>query len=306
MAHRVPRKSAAKTGSITSSRFPRQYLLALLLVAITVVVFWRVAGYEFVNYDDDQYVYQNPHLRSGLSWEGITWAFTSVYASNWHPVTWLSHLLDVQLFGLDAGGHHCVNLLLHCANAVLLLLILFRMTRALWRSAFVAALFALHPLHVESVAWIAERKDVLSTFFLLLTIGAYARYAKQPCRARYLIVFALFALGLMSKPMLVTLPFVLLLLDWWPLGRVTRFDGETVARLVREKLPLLLLSLASSVATYAAQAKGGAVRSLQAYPLGIRIAQCICLIHNLRDKNRMAFLIGSVLPTPVADARRGS
>jgi len=272
MAYRVPRKSASPTRSIDSSRFPRQYLLALLLVAIIVVVFWRVAGYEFVNYDDDQYVYQNPHLRSGLSWEGITWAFTSVYASNWHPVTWLSHLLDVQLFGLDAGWHHCINLLLHCANAVLLLLILFHMTQAPWRSAFVAALFALHPLHVESVAWIAERKDVLSTFFLLLTIGAYARYAKRPCRARYLIVVALFALGLMSKPMLVTLPFVLLLLDWWPLGRVTRFDGETLARLIREKLPLLLLSLASSVATYAAQVKGGAVRSLQAYPLGIRIA----------------------------------
>ena len=176
---------------------------------------------DFVNFDDHLYVYENPLIIKGISTEGIIGAFTHTHARNWHPLTTISHMLDCQLYGLKAGGHHLTNVILHTISVVLLFLVLKQMTGALWQSAFVAALFAIHPLHVESVAWIAERKDVLSAVFFMLTLAAYARYARAPSVPRYLVVALLFAFGLMSKPMLVTLPFVLLLLDYWPLNRVT-------------------------------------------------------------------------------------
>ena len=186
-----------------------------------IAVFGQTAGHDFVNFDDDDYVYENWHVKRGLTGAGIAWAITTYHAGNWHPLTWLSHMLDCQLYGLKPGGHHLTNVLLHAAAAILLFLALRRMTGALWPSAWVAAVFAIHPLRVESVAWVAERKDVLSGLFFMLTLWFYARYAERPASwGRYLLVVASFALGLTAKPMLVTLPFVLLLLDYWPLGRL--------------------------------------------------------------------------------------
>jgi tetratricopeptide (TPR) repeat protein len=212
----------------------RKALACLVLAILTLTVFWQVNRFDFVNLDDKMYIHENSHVLSGLTIDGIKWAFTSVYASNWHPLTWLSHMLDVDLFGLNAGRMHLVNVFLHLAGALLLFLILDRMTGALWRSAFVAALFALHPLHVESVAWIAERKDVLSAFFWMLTLGAYVLYTEKKHPGAYLAAIFFFALGLLAKPMLVTLPFVLLLLDVWPLKRLQ----EGASKSSRSPLPV--------------------------------------------------------------------
>ena len=222
--------------------------VCLFLAAITFAVFGQTLGHEFVNFDDDVYVYENPVVAGGLTFKGIVWAF-SCHAANWHPLTWISHMLDCQLYGLHPAGHHLTNVILHSATVIALFLVLRQMTGALWRSAFVAAVFAIHPLRVESVAWVAERKDVLSGLFFMLTIGAYVRHARNPLSAaRYALVILLFALGLMCKPMLVTLPLVLLLLDYWPLQR-----KEPAGRLVLEKLPLFALSAASCAATLLAQ-----------------------------------------------------
>jgi Flp pilus assembly protein TadD len=204
----------------------RKILICLVLAIVTLAVFWQVNHFDFVNLDDKMYILENRHVLSGLTIDGVKWAFTSVYASNWHPLTWLSHMLDVDLFGVSAGRFHLVNVFFHLASALLLFLILDRMTGALWRSAFVAALFALHPLHVESVAWIAERKDVLSTFFWMLTLGAYVLYTEKKRPGRYLATLFFFALGLLAKPMLVTLPFVLFLLDFWPLNRLRAGESD--------------------------------------------------------------------------------
>jgi tetratricopeptide (TPR) repeat protein len=194
--------------------------ICLVLIITTLAVFWQLKDHEFINFDDPLYVTENLHIQGGITLKGVTWAFTTFHAGNWHPLTWLSHMLDVQFFGLKAGWHHLMNLLFHIASTLLLFLVLHRMTKALWQSAFVAALFALHPLHVESVAWVSERKDVLSTFFWMLTMGAYVFYVEKPEVKRYVLTLFFFALGLMAKPMLVTLPFVLLLLDYWPLKRL--------------------------------------------------------------------------------------
>jgi tetratricopeptide (TPR) repeat protein len=337
----------------------RTMLACVLLGAITLAAYWPVIHNDFVSYDDREYVTENPHVLAGLTWDTASWAFRTGHAGNWHPLTWLSHIVDVQLYGLKAGGHHLTSLLLHAANAVLLLLLLRRLTGAFWRSVCVAALFALHPLHVESVAWVAERKDVLSGFFFLLTLWAYARYAgvqsptaegrtgagspglagsdvlfpltpalspgereyhRQPIRESatpenvnalpsglpfpggegrgegeqgahppggaafangsrnprsalwYLLALVLFALGLMSKPMLVTLPGVLLLLDFWPLRRLQR---TTMWSLIGEKIPFLALSVTSSVVTFLIQQGAGAVSSLEALPLEFRIANAL-------------------------------
>jgi tetratricopeptide (TPR) repeat protein len=232
--------------------------------------------------DDNLYVTENAHVQTGLTRQSAAWAFTATHAANWHPVTWLSHMLDVRLFGLDAGSHHFTSLLLHTLNAVLLFLLLFHMTGALWRSAFVAALFALHPMHVESVAWIAERKDVLSTLFWLLTLFAWLTYVKSKKAAPYGLALGLYALGLMAKPMLVTLPFTLLLLDYWPLRRLTfppqglalppRGPAQALRSLLAEKIPFFALSLASCVVTFAAQRGGGAVQTLENLSLAGRLA----------------------------------
>jgi len=209
------------------------------------MVFGRTLWDDFVNYDDPRYVYQNTTITSGLNISGIAWAFTHIHAENWHPLTTITHMLDCQLYGLKASGHHFTNVLLHTIAVLLLFVVLQQMTGALWRSAFVAALFAIHPLHVESVAWVAERKDVLSGVFFMLTLLAYFHYTRAPSNWRYLIAAFVFALGLMSKPMLVTLPFVLLLLDYWPLGRIKpqRPDiRRQLLKLIAEKIPLIALS----------------------------------------------------------------
>jgi protein O-mannosyl-transferase len=250
----------------------RRALIALALAVATLAVYWPVVGHGFVDYDDDEYVFRNPHVASGLSAEGVAWAFTSVAAANWHPLTWLSHMLDCQLFGLRPAGHHATSLALHTLNVVVLFLVLARLTGGLWPSAASAALFALHPLNVESVAWVAERKNVLSTLFWILALGAHGWYARRPGARRYLAVAAATALALLSKPMAVTLPFVLLLLDFWPLGRMRR---GAVGRLVVEKLPLLALAALTSAITLRAHLEGGSVVAVEAIPPGARVANAI-------------------------------
>ena len=277
-------------------------LFAASLASLTAVVFSSVSQLGFVRFDDPDYVTQNPHVMAGITWAGIKWALTTGHVANWHPLTWLSHMMDVQLFGVSAGAHHVVNLVLHVVNTVLLFVFLQRVTGTVWRSAFVAALFAVHPLHVESVAWVSERKDVLSTLFWTLTLFAYVGFVRAPRARRYGLVLLFFALGLLAKPMVVTLPFVLLLLDIWPLRRVTlwrdgaallsRADLRTAARLVREKLPLFLLAAASSIITMLVQRSGGAVGSLTAYPLVLRAQNAIV--------NYVAYLGKALWPWPLS------
>jgi protein O-mannosyl-transferase len=252
----------------------RRLLICILLAAVTFAVYLPVRNYEFLHYDDDVYITNNPEVQSGLSWQGIKWAFVTDHGANWHPLTWLSLMLDCRLFGVEPGPMHIVNVLFHVANTILLFIVLSRMTKGLWQSAFVAGLFALHPLHVESVAWVAERKDVLSTLFWLLTMLAYARYAERPSAGRYIAVLVLFAIGLMAKPMLVTLPFVLLLLDYWPLDRLFN-PKSSIKKLVLEKIPLIILSAASSVITFIAQQHGGAVAAINKLPINDRITNSI-------------------------------
>jgi tetratricopeptide (TPR) repeat protein len=305
--------------------YKKKHILAiyLFLTAISIVAFWQVKQCDFINFDDPIYVTENIHIRYGMTMEAIRWAFTTGHAGYWIPVTWMSHMLDVQLFGLNPRWHHLTNLLFHIANTLLLFFVFHRMTKAPWKSAFVAALFAVHPLHVESVAWVAERKDVLSTFFWMLTIGAYIHYVEHPRLKNYVVVITLFALGLMAKPMLVTLPFVLLLLDYWPLKRFEELDagkrregdattnvnssgdfdplpvnkrgrksgkkhtGQALSQssfhprvailrhLVLEKLPLFTLTVLSSIATFVAQGKVGAVVSSGKLPPGVRIINAL-------------------------------
>jgi protein O-mannosyl-transferase len=259
-----------------------ELLIALGLVAVTLAVYAQVASHHFIILDDNRYIRENPMVNHGLTLTGIAWAFTTFHAANWHPLTWLSHMLDSQIFGLNAGGHLLVNALIHASNTLLLFLFLRRVTGAKWPSAIVAALFALHPLHVESVAWAAERKDTLSTFFGLLTLVAYARYVETPSWKRYALVAVALALGLMAKPMLVTWPFVLLLLDYWPLRRFQwqRATGpkgfvRALAPLVREKLPLFCLAAASMVITFIAQSHGGAVRTFVQVPVPLRLSNAV-------------------------------
>ncbi|MGB8225951.1 MAG: glycosyltransferase family 39 protein, partial [Sedimentisphaerales bacterium] len=222
----------------------RSFWICAALTFGIIAVFYRVHSFEFVNYDDPVYVCTNSNIQAGFTLKAIKWALTTGHTGYWHSLTWLSLMLDYQFFKGWAGGYHIVNVLFHILNTLILFYVLMRMTGAVWPSAFVAAAFALHPLHVESVAWVSERKDVLSTFFWLLTMWAYVRYTVQPKIGRYLLVVLFFALGLMSKPMLVTLPFVLLLLDYWPLER---FDTKRPLTLLIEKIPLFVMVLASSI-----------------------------------------------------------
>ncbi len=318
--------------------------ICLLLAVVTVLCYWPMVHHDFISLDDPYYVLDNPHVTSGLTWPGLLWAFSSGYSANWHPLTWVSHMMDCSLYGLDAGGHHSTNLVFHVADVLLLFLLFCRMTGAVWRSALVAALFAWHPLHVESVAWASERKDVLSTFFFLLTLAAYIRYTQESDKAAeqesgvrsqesessiqpqvsssqslrtdqtglsgspvsiqpqvssaqssarstlhaprfYALALLFFALGLMSKPMLVTVPFVLLLLDYWPLQRLQLSSCSApstlhaprcpLQRLFLEKAPFLVLAGASSVVTFLVQKVGGAVSSLETTPLHLRIANAL-------------------------------
>ncbi len=281
----------------------RSRLLALLLVLGTLLLYEPVCRYPFIDFDDNDYVTDNPAVKAGLTWHGVEWAFTTWHAANWHPLTWLSHMLDCQLFGLNAGLHHTVNVLFHTVNGLLLFRLLWVLLRTgseqgnakegkrdsasstgpasemLWPAVFVAALFAWHPMHVESVAWIAERKDVLSTFFALLMLLAYARYVREirsrgrQARVFYALALLLFACGLMSKPMVVTLPCVMLLLDWWPLKRLTPGEASirSWTRLLTEKIPFFLLTAVSCLITFLAQKHGGAVATLSTVSLAYRL-----------------------------------
>lgn len=243
--------------------------IGLALVLLNLLVYAQVQGYPFINFDDPQYVAENGYVRAGLSVHGVRWAFSTSHAGNWHPLTWISHMTDAELFGIDAGKHHLVNLTIHILSTVLLFVVFVRMTQRLWPSAFVAAMFAVHPTHVESVVWIAERKDVLSGFFWILTMWAYVRYASAPSAGRYGVVVVSFVAGLLAKPMVVTLPFALLLLDVWPLNRLSRCAWRP---LVVEKVPLIVLSVASSIVTFVVQREAGAVRTLDVLPFGRRVA----------------------------------
>ncbi len=272
----------------------RRLLPGALLFLVVAGVFLPAVTHEFIRYDDPAYITENPHVTSGLSWANVRWAFTSIEASNWHPLTWISHMADCQLFGLWAGGHHLTSVLLHALNTLLLFLALRRMTGAPWRSALVAALFGLHPLHVESVAWAAERKDVLSTTFWMLTLWVYAVRAERTRGAAatgggisgalsatprgwglYLLALGAFALGLLSKPMLVTLPCVLLLLDFWPLRRWQESDAAGRRGLVLEKLPFFALSAVASAITVYAQHHGGTVASVEDFSLPVRVGNAL-------------------------------
>ena len=252
----------------------RHILMGVLLAIITLAAFWRVLGCDFINYDDYKYVTLNRHVQTGFTKDALKWAFIRGYEATWQPMVWLSYVLDYQLYGSKPYGYHLTNFLLHIANTVLLFLVLSRMTESLWRSAFVTALFAIHPLHVESVAWIAERKDVLSGLFWMLAMWAYVSYASRGGAWRYMLVMLPLGLGLMAKPMLVTLPFALLLLDYWPLRRFTPGTGEagTGWKLIWEKLPLFALALVSCVVTCLVQREQGALASLRQIPLGARVA----------------------------------
>jgi Flp pilus assembly protein TadD len=257
---------------------PRHVAVVTLITAATVAVYAGVAHHGYVNLDDDVYVLHNPWIREGLRWETVRWAFTTAYEAYWIPLTWLSLALDCRLFGMNAGAHLVENVALHATNAALVYALLVGATGAVGRSAWVAGMFALHPLHVESVAWVSQRKDVLSTLFWLLATLAYVRYARRPSFARYLLVAVLFVLGLLAKPMLVTLPITLLLLDFWPLARFERQRGRVdrgLVRLVAEKLPLVALALATSAVTLWTQGGAGAVQGLGVRPVGDRIATAL-------------------------------
>ena len=257
-------------------------LLCAVLLALTLGVFMQTCNHQFINLDDPLYVTNNPYVKGGITGKNIVWAFTTTAASNWHPLTWLSHMLDVEIFGFNPRGHHLTNVFIHTASTLLLFWLLVQITTAPWQSLFVAALFALHPLHVESVAWVAERKDVLSCFFWFLTLLFYAGYVKQRRLKFYLLTLFSFVVGLLTKPMLVTLPLVMLLLDYWPLNRFNRQraqDGTTFGSplffLVTEKVPFLFLSAVSAVITMYAQNKGGALKSLETASLGLRIENAV-------------------------------
>jgi tetratricopeptide (TPR) repeat protein len=269
------------------TNFLKVLFVSLCLIVAIIIAYAQASNFDFVDFDDGSYITENSHVQEGLTVESIIWAFTAFHSANWHPLTWFSHMLDCQLYGLNPMGHHWTNVQFHIANTLLLFFIFFKMTGALWRSAFVAALFALHPLHVESVAWVSERKDVLSTFFGLLMIIAYYRYVKLPCLKNYMLVIILFSLGLMAKPMLVTFPFVLLLLDYWPLKRFKLInngaqpDGTPVFvrqpsfRLVLEKVPLFIMVVISSILTFLAQQSENALVPLESLSVKTRIANAL-------------------------------
>src|SRR6266436_453110 len=277
------RTAAKGRSAVPRSRattFGRPDLLILLgLAAMTFAIYAQVIGHQFITLDDDGYIKENGMVNRGVTLAGVAWAFTAFDQGNWHPLTWIAHMIDSQLFGMNAGGHLLVNALIHVANTLLVFWFLLRTTHARWPSALVAALFALHPLHVESVAWAAERKDTLSTFFGLLSLIAYARYAEARSNGRYAWTAITLALGLLAKPMLVTWPFVMLLLDYWPLRRFDLTSRKEVATelwpLLREKLPLFALVAASAVITSVAQSHGGAVRTFTEFPIALRLSNAL-------------------------------
>ncbi|MFZ0918088.1 MAG: tetratricopeptide repeat protein [Candidatus Udaeobacter sp.] len=282
---RLTRERPAPSGHREAALFGRvNFLIAAALAIVTLAIYGQVLGHQFISLDDGAYIKDNPMVNRGITLAGLGWAFTTFYAVNWHPLTWITHMIDSQLFGMNAGGHLLVNALIHVANTLLVFWFLLRTTHARWPSALVAALFALHPLHVESVAWAAELKDTLSTFFGLLSLIAYVRYAEAPSSSRYVWTAITLALGLLAKPMLVTWPFLMLLLDYWPLDRVSgqparrglgKGEWPAVRGLVVEKIPLFALVAASAVMTLIAQSHGGAVRTLARDPVALRLSNAL-------------------------------
>ena len=285
MARQTTQKKRAL--SVPAGKFGRtEIAIATALAIVTLAIYAQVVGHQFITLDDPTYIQENPMVNRGITGAGLAWAFTTFHATNWHPLTWISHLIDCQLFGMNAGRHLLVNALIHATNTLLVFWFLLRTTHARWPSALVAALFALHPLHVESVAWVSERKDTLSTFFGLLSLIAYVRYAKAPSISRYAWVAITLALGLLAKPMLVTWPFVMLLLDYWPLGRLAgpiakehrrgASHGEAATENVLAHLiPLFVLVAASAIITFVAQSHGGAVRTFTDAPVGLRLSNAL-------------------------------
>src|SRR5437762_10915899 len=301
MAKRTAQKRKAVGFTAANGRTPKAFevshvttferpdvLILLGLAMVTFGIYAQVIGHRFITFDDPTYIQENPMVNRGVTLAGLAWAFTTFYAGNWHPLTWIAHMIDSQLFGMIAGGHLLVNALIHAANTLLVFWLLLRTTHARWPSALVAALFALHPLHVESVAWASERKDTLSTFFGLLSLIAYVRYAEAPSIRRYAWVAITLALGLMAKSMLVTWPFVMLLLDYWPLGRLADPIGKDhqrsashreaatgIGSLVWEKLTLFALVAASAVVTSVAQSRAGAVQTFTEVPIALRLSNAL-------------------------------
>lgn len=282
------------------------FLIAFLLFITTLFVYWQVTDYNFINFDDDVYVTANAHVQSGLTLENVRWAFTTTYANFWHPLTWLSFMLDYELFGLKPGGFHFSSLFFHILNSILLFWVVRMMTGKVWQSAFVAALFALHPLHVESVAWISQRKDVLSTLFWILTMWAYVLYVRKPTVIRYILPLFLYILGLMAKPMLVTLPFILILLDFWPLGRFN-FEpppGKNVfssnLHLVWEKIPYFLITVIFSIITFYAQRSSDAPKAFVSFPLYTRVANALVSYFLYIKKTMLPFDLTLHYPHPGA------
>ena len=275
----TPRSIPIVVSETSAHRHPKTVTLALIslaLLAVTFLLYCKSFRYGYVLFDDSGYVYENPMVQSGISLKGIAWAFTTFEFANWHPLTWISYMLDVQLFGLNPGAQHAINVVLHAGATVLLFLAFQRMTREVWCACTLAAVFALHPLHVESVAWIAERKDVLSTFLLTLTLLLYVRYVERPRPTRYLWMFTAFALSLLAKPMAVTFPFVLLLIDIWPLKRIAPSSWRMDLRLrVLEKVPLLAISALAGMLTFLAQRRGGAVTSFAVIPIADRLGNAL-------------------------------
>jgi tetratricopeptide (TPR) repeat protein len=272
------RRAVGLSGAATFGR--PDFLILVAMAVITLGIYAQVIGHQFITFDDDSYIKENPMVNRGVTLAGLAWAFTTFYKANWHPLTWIAHMIDSQLFGLNAGGHLLVNALIHVANTLLVFWFLLRATHTRWPSALVAAFFALHPLHVESVAWAAERKDTLSTLFGLLSLIAYVRYAEAPSISRYAWTAITLALGLLAKPMLVTWPFVMLLLDYWPLRRLSQSTSRknflvSIAPLLREKLPLFALVTASAVVTSVAQSHGGAVRTFTDFPIALRLPNAL-------------------------------
>ncbi len=271
--------TSIKQKVLASPNFWLNLATCFLLIICTASVYWQVVDHDFLNFDDGQHITENAEVQSGLTLHGLRWAFTTTHTTNWHPLTWLSHMLDCELYGMSSGGHHVTNLLFHLLNTVLLFLLLKRLTSAHWCSACVAMLFAIHPLHVESVAWVSERKDVMSTFFWMLTIWFYADFVTHKKKSKYLLALTTFTLGLMSKPMLVTLPFVLLLLDYWPLNRIAFENAKqpvselriTVKRLVLEKLPFFVLTIISALITVLI----GDVQTVQDFTIWGRIGNAL-------------------------------
>jgi Tfp pilus assembly protein PilF len=290
----------------SSSRYLRNtdLFISLILVSLTLLVYWQVQNHEFILWDDQVFITENSHVTTGLTLENMKWAFTTTYPDYWHPLPWLSHMLDYEIYGQNPKGHHFNNLLFHIANTLLLFFVFKRMTGHLWESAFIAALFGIHPIQVESVAWVTERKDVLSALFWILTLGAYTLYAERPGIRRYLALLLCFILGLMAKPMLVTLPFVLLLLDYWPLGRTLRSpsSGKSVVLfLILEKTPLFLLSLSSGIATYLAAKSAGAVLTLNTLPIDFRIGNAVISYVSYIGKMIWPSQLAYFYPLPVDD-----